>query len=303
VTARAAHGKAPAIAVADNLVSVRRVEDRAQIRSRLEGVAAYAAYALAYLDPQLFPLAEFYEARLRDRSALVMHARGGLGPSSLVYGDPRLLGALLQLHPGARNTLLTCEPQHTETALATYHLWRPQIMLRMRLDANAFAMPSNLPPVRRLTAVDAADLNRLYALEGDGIWYSGRQVSEGVYYGAFSRGRLIAAAGTHIRSRSQGIAVVGNIFTHPDFRGHGLGTAVTAVVTSHLVDACNLVVLSVDAANRAARKIYERLGYREAGRLVEAMSTRRHPYSLIPLAERAIARWRSGEPGVEAVPV
>jgi predicted GNAT family acetyltransferase len=132
----------------------------------------------------------------------------------------------------------------------------------MQLDPAAFAPPSAVEVVRRLVEADAADLNRLYAIEEDGLRYSGRQVVEGVYYGAHNRGRLVAAAGTHIFSSREGVGVIGNVFTHPDFRGRGFGSAVTAAVAAHLLKTCDLIVLNVDPANRTARHIYDNLGFR-----------------------------------------
>jgi predicted GNAT family acetyltransferase len=155
--------------------------------------------------------------------------------------------------------------------------------------------------VRRLVAADANDLNRLYAIEDEGLRYSGRQVVEGVYYGVHQRGRLIAAAGTHIFSRGEGVGVIGNVFTHPDFRGRGWGTAVTGAVAAYLRQSCKLIVLNVDPANRTARHIYEQLGFVETGRLVEAMATRRDVMSPLPLLRRVLARWRSPLPQTEVV--
>jgi ribosomal protein S18 acetylase RimI-like enzyme len=300
MTARAAR-HVPGSRIATREIVVRRLEDARAIRRRLATAEAYAAYAMGYLDQRLFHLASFHEATLGERHALAMHSRGGLGPATLLLGDPRLVGTLLELHPGLRHALMTCEPEHVDVALQTHHLWRPQTMLRMKLDASAFQMPKPLPPLRRLTNTDAQELNALYALEGDGIWYSGRQVAQGVYYGAHIRGRLVAAAGTHITSQQQRVGVVGNVFTHPDYRGRGYGKAVTAAVTAHLMPSCGLIVLSVDPANRAARRLYEELGYREQARLVEAMATRRSPFSPLPLIRRTLGRWRSGERGTEVV--
>jgi ribosomal protein S18 acetylase RimI-like enzyme len=280
---------------------VRRLRDPAEVRTRLQEISAFAAYAIAYIDRQHFSLADFFEATSGERRALLMHARGGLGPSSVALGDPALVAALVRLHPGPRQTFLTCEPEHVERFLVGYDVWRPQTMLRMRLDRASFRhepLPSN---VRRLVDADAGDLNTLYAIEEDGLRYSGRQVSEGIYYGGFNRGRLVSAAGTHIHSHSEGVGVIGNVFTHPDHRGHGLGTAVTAAVAGHLLRTCDLVVLNVDPANRTARHIYETLGFKEAGRLVEAMATRRDALSPLPLLRRTLARWRAAEPATEAV--
>jgi RimJ/RimL family protein N-acetyltransferase len=300
MTARAAQSATQRLAITKQ-VSVRRLQDRSVIRRLLETSRAYSAYAMAYLDARMFHLAQFFEAQRNDKRALIMHARGGLGPSTLLLGDTDLVATLLALHPGNRQTLLTCEPEHVDQALSSYNLWRPQSMMRMQVRPDAFQTPSGLPAVRRLIGADARDLNRLYAMEGDGIWYSGRQVGEGIYYGALNRGRLVAAAGTHIYSQHQGVAVVGNVFTHPDFRGHGYGTAVTAAVTAHLLRDCELVVLNVDPGNKVAQHVYERLGYHDTGRLVEAMSTRRHPYSPLPLLRRFVGRMRSGTPGLEVM--
>jgi predicted GNAT family acetyltransferase len=103
---------------------------------------------------------------------------------------------------------------------------------------------------------------------------------------------LVSAAGTHIYSRSEGVAVIGNVFTHPDFRSHGLGSAVTSAVVHHLLDACDMIVLNVDPANRTARHIYEELGFREAGRLVEGLATRRQQLTPAPLWRRLLSRYR-----------
>jgi RimJ/RimL family protein N-acetyltransferase len=278
---------------------VRHLRDAESPRPVLESAGPYAAYALAYLDPRNFHLAQFYEIVAGDRQALVMHARGGLGPSTLTYGDAALVEQLLDLHPGPRQAFFTCETTHTEAVLRSHNLWRPQTMMRMQLDPADFELPADMADVRRLTSRDSRDLNRLY--QDEGTRHIGRQIVEGIYYGAFHRSRLVAAAGTHIYSRREGVGVVGNVYTHPDFRNHGLATAATAAVTQHLLDACDLIVLNVDPANRTARHIYEQLGFREAGRLVEAMATRRSTHTPVPFLKRLIGRYRAGAPGTELV--
>jgi ribosomal protein S18 acetylase RimI-like enzyme len=279
--------------------SVRHLRDATAVRPILEAAGSYAAYALAYLDPRVFHLAEFHEITAGDRQALVMHARGGLGSSTLALGDAALVGRLLDLHPGPRQAFLTCETTQTETVLVTHNLWRPQTMMRMQLNPADFRLPDEMAEVRRLTSADAKALNRLY--EDEGTRHIDRQIVEGVYFGAFHRSRLVAAAGTHIYSRSEGVGVVGNVYTHPDFRSHGLATAVTAAVTQHLLDACDLIVLNVDPANRTARHIYEQLGYKESARLVEAMATRRSAHTPVPFLKRLLARHRSDAANSEVV--
>ena len=80
-----------------------------------------------------------------------MHARGGLGPSTLTMGDPALVGHCSDLHPGPRQAFVTCEIEHVETVLTSHNLWRPQTMLRMQLDPAEFKPPADIAVSRRLT--------------------------------------------------------------------------------------------------------------------------------------------------------
>jgi RimJ/RimL family protein N-acetyltransferase len=281
--------------------TLRHLKDASEVRAHLQPSGAFAAYALAYLDPRFFPLADFHEIVTDDMRAIAMHARGGLGPSTLLLGDPSLTARLLELHPGPRQVFLTCETRHVETIRATHDLWRPQRMLRLRLHRADFVNPSRPHHVRRLTGADAAELNCLYGEEGSR--HTGRQIVEGVYYGSYHRSRLVAAAGTHIYSSREGVGVIGNVYTRPDFRGRGFGTQVTGAVAAHLLQDCELIVLNVDPANQAARHVYKQLGFHEAGSLIEAMSTRRAAYSPLPLLRRAVARRWADRPSTEIIQI
>ena len=48
--------------------------------------------------------------------------------------------------------------------------------------------------------------------------YRSSQLRDGIYFGIFVDGALVAMAGTHGVSKSDRIAVVGNVFTHPRHR-------------------------------------------------------------------------------------
>jgi ribosomal protein S18 acetylase RimI-like enzyme len=90
-------------------------------------------------------------------------------------------------------------------------------------------------------------------------------------------------------SRQERIAVVGNVFTHPGYRGRGFATAATSAVTEVLLEYCDHVVLTVDPNNAPAVSAYARLGYREVCQLVEASAARRDPSGL----GSALRRWRA----------
>ena len=280
-------------------VAVRALTDRAEIRRALAGHRPYAAYALGQLDPALFRLTSWWVAAGARGRALVLHSRGGLGNATFALGAPAELDVLLSLHPGPRHTFLTCEPRHLETVLRHFDLDQRQTMIRMQVTRETFR-PS-YGEVRRLGGADARDLNRLYRTDGVPSFYSPRQLEDAVYFGAEREGRLVAVAGTHVISHDSEIAVVGNVYTHPRYRGQHFAQATTSAVTEVLLRSCREVVLSVDPTNDAAVRAYQRLGYVEVARLIEGAASRREMTGAAAAARRALARLRGRQQGVEVV--
>ena len=274
---------------------MRPLRDRARIREMLESRRAYTAYALGQLEPHLFVASRWWLARGPRGDGLLVHSRGGLGNALLTLGDARALEALLRLHPGPRQTFATCLEEHLPVMLQHFYLSHRQPMLRMQVTAETFQPPRQ--PAARLGGRDARTINRLYSSEGANSGYTASQVEDGIYYGVYVDGRLAAVAGTHVVSPAYGVAVVGNVYTHPHYRGRGLGGTVTGAVTAGALERCRLVVLSVDPRNRAAVRAYQRLGYREECRLIEAAATRRDLVGLAPVLRRVIAGLRGRSQG------
>jgi GNAT superfamily N-acetyltransferase len=76
-------------------------------------------------------------------------------------------------------------------------------------------------------------------------------------------GLLACAADT---SEATDVGHLSSIATHPELRGQGLGTAVTAALTRRLFeDGCDVVTLGMYASNTAGRALYDRLGMHERG--------------------------------------
>jgi RimJ/RimL family protein N-acetyltransferase len=280
--------------------TVRPLKDRDQIRGILEGRRPYAAYALGQLEPQLFRMTEWWLASSPQNQALVLHAAGGLGNATFAMGESAALDALLRLHPGAHHTFLTCEVSHLETILRHFALDQRQTMIRMQVTAATFHRVEGVD-VRRLHGPDVREINALYRTDGVPSFYSSRQIDDSIYFGAEHEGRLVAVAGTHVISSASGIAVVGNVYTHPRFRNRHLAQAATGSVTEQLLKFCREVVLSVDPTNEPAVRAYERLGYREVARLIEGAATRRDGMGMMTALRRFAARARGRGTGAEIV--
>lgn len=279
--------------------AIERVTDAGTIRALLEPEKAYAAYALAQLEPHLFPLNDWYNAKGLSGGALVAHSRSGLGQALFANGDPDAVDAILSLHPGARFSFGSFRLQHRPVIERYFLTTRPQTMLRMAVSRETFVPTEGV--TRRLSGSDIVSVNRLYSSEGGPGAYRPSHIEEGVYYGVWMRGGLAAIAGTHAVSLAEGIGVVGNVFTDPRYRGRGLAKVTTSAVTTHLLKTCPLVVLTVEANNEPGVRAYARLGYHVECALHETPLIRKEPLGLISMSRRLAAAWRGRREGKEVV--
>ena len=71
---------------------------------------------------------------------------------------------------------------------------------------------------------------------------------------------MVAAAGTHLLSRRERVATIGNVYTRRDCRGRGLGRIVMSAVREALAG-IDTIGLNVRVDNRAAIRVYESLGF------------------------------------------
>jgi len=296
---RAQKARAVEDIVAKPRYRVEALTDPEAIRPILERQRAHAAYALAHLEPRLFPRSFWWRAVPLDSAgslpapdggeALVMHARTGLGPSLVALGAPPALEAILRLHPGPFYTFATFQVEHAAVARRHFSLSRRGASLRMSVSRETFRPAEG--PTRRLRSHDLADVDDLQRSEGFGFHFAAA-LDDGVYYGVYHAGRLVAMAGTHVVAPEVGVAIVGNVVTHPRYRRRGFGAAATGAVTAALLETCPFVLLTVEEKNEPALRVYQRLGYREECRLIESGARRKDAFGLASLLRRWLARRR-----------
>ena len=252
----------------DSIVA-RSTTDRSLLRTFLEGDRLYAAYAICDLEEREFNRTRWGLARDGDTPVAVVLEYNGPTPQPLfVMGRRDGIEAVLRdvIHP---RLAFVAVPSDTLPAIETVYRVDPgPTMVRMWVDRTRFRpYPAT---VERLLPSEIGDLNRLYQL-GFASWLPPATVAEGVYYGMRVNGQLMAAAGTHVVSRTARLAVVGNVLTKPDYRGRGFATAVTGAVTAELLRDCDQVALNVRADNPPALNAYRRLGYTEHLRFEERL--------------------------------
>lgn len=247
--------------------------DRTLLRAFLERDPLLAAYAICDLDDREFPRTRWGAAWSGGSIvAVVLEYSGGSPQPLFVMGRPDGVDAVLRDVIRPRLAYVAALPSMLPAIQQRYRLDNGPQMLRMAVNRHTFREADD-PGVERLLPSDAMELNRLYQL-GFGAWLPPQAISEGVYYGLRVKGRLVAAAGTHVVSSSARLAVVGNVLTHAEFRGRGYATAVTGAVTAELLLSCDHVALNVRADNPPAISAYRHLGYAEHVRFEERLGHR-----------------------------
>jgi RimJ/RimL family protein N-acetyltransferase len=240
-------------------MKVVELVDKSQILAYLETDRLYAAYAVGDLEPALFVHCEWFGAERDGRlQALALHYSGLGFPVVFLMGEADGLRAVFEDALYIERAYFTCRQEHLGV-MQDFYEWEPCPMWRMTL------WPESFRPVTgdcvSLTRDHAEQLAALYAC-GEGNAFDPVQVPGGAFHGVFEDGRLVAAAGTHLVSPTYGVAALGNVFTHPDFRGCGYATVATSAVVTELHGrGIRDIVLNVDQRNKPASRIYERLGF------------------------------------------
>lgn len=117
---------------------------------------------------------------------------------------------------------------------------------------------------------DADDMQALTELTEPGPFFAETH-RLGTYLGVREEGRLVAMAGERLRTDT--VAEISAVCTHPDVRRRGLGGLLTVAMADIIRDRGQLAMLHVATDNAPAIPLYEALGFR-IRREVEAMAAR-----------------------------
>src|SRR6476620_3212847 len=253
-------------------VVARTTTDKALLRGFLERDRLYAAYAICDLEEREFARTRWAMAWDGDAPiALVLEYNGPTPQPLFVMGREDGISAILRDIIRPRVAYLAAPATVLPAVESAYRVDPGPSMVRMWVDRAHFRpYPSS---VQLLLPVEIGDLNKLYQL-GFASWLPSSAIAEGVYYGMRVNGQLVAAAGTHVISRTARLAVVGNVLTHTEHRGRGYAEAGTSAVTAELLRYCDEVVLNVRSDNPPAIQAYSRLGFSEHARFEERLVRR-----------------------------
>ena len=223
-------------------------------------------YLIGDLDDFFWQYTTWYAAKdaLGIKELALLYAGTGLPvllamPSDSPHLMRELLRSILYLLPRRFYGHLN---EEVVTALADdYSIQSHGLHYKMALMDSAHLDCVDTPGVIPLSIADAGEIEALYHVSYPGNWFDPRMLETGCYYGIRQATELISVAGVHVYSQHYKIAALGNVTTHPDFRGQGLGTAVCARLCQELLRTVAHIGLNVKADNSSAIACYKRLGF------------------------------------------
>ncbi|MEV6693772.1 GNAT family N-acetyltransferase [Micromonospora sp. NPDC051196] len=244
---------------------VRAEHDRAVLAGLLGRDPLLHAYELGDLDEFFWPYTSWF--RRGEAVALLYH--GARPPTLLALARPEgvaeLAGLLGELAPVLPARLWAHLSPGVEAALGgVFRVVSAGAHLKMALTQPG-RLAAVAPVGEILGRAELPALRELYAVAYPGNWFDARMVDTGRYVGVWAGGALVAVAGVHVYSPAYGVAALGNVTTHPAWRGRGLAAAAVARLCGLLCAEVEHVTLNVKADNGAAVRLYERLGFRRVG--------------------------------------
>jgi ribosomal protein S18 acetylase RimI-like enzyme len=117
-----------------------------------------------------------------------------------------------------------------------------------------------------LSVSNLDEVTSLFEEAYPGNFFEPKMLETGQYFGVRQSDELVSVAGVHVYSKRYKVAALGNITTHPDYRGRGYGRMVTGRVCKSLSGVgIDHIGLNVKADNIGAIRCYEKLGFEVVG--------------------------------------
>ena len=246
-------------------MAILPIQDDAELQEFFGRTPIRSAYQLGDLDERYSPYCRWFGNREGgELTHVVLVYRGLSVPAVLVQGPEsgtrEVLEALRAEIPKSCFIQASLEHQNDVEAVLGEGDWRS--MVRMGLKREEFVPASGTEFVEPITHADTAALMSLYRYYPD-HFFEPYQLESGLYYGIWEDGKLVSAAGVHVVSERFNIVALGNIVTHPDYRGRGLAVACTSTILEAAFSRVSIAALSTASTNLSAIQAFRKVGFND----------------------------------------
>ncbi|GAC1566287.1 MAG: hypothetical protein NVS3B14_07450 [Ktedonobacteraceae bacterium] len=253
------------------------LHDKDAIEQYLRQNALIHLYELGDLDDFSWQYTTWYALKEADRVLSLVLLYGAFTPPVLLAisenenlpAARKLLQSIMHLLP--RRFYAHLSADLSMLLAAHYQVDSHGLHFKMALTGTSRLAKVDTSEVIPLTEADLEELQTLYRVSYPGNSFDPRMLESGHFYGIRRDGTLVGVAGVHVYSPHYKVGVVGNVTTHPDYRGRGLGTAVCARLCQQLLRTVEHIGLNVKADNNSAIASYKRLGFEVVGEYEEGL--------------------------------
>lgn len=249
-------------------MEIRKSRNKKEIYSFLSLNKGLNLYLIGDLDDFFWPHTTWYAVYVNSNIVSVALLYTGMSPATfllfhdgdLTYPYYLIKGILPEL-PEEFNVHLSpglLEKFGKENIISNYGR-------NYRMILSRAPDPVSDKKIRRLGKSDLGNIEEFYTLSYPGNWFDARMLETGKYFGYFDSGILAGIAGIHVYSPEYRIAALGNISTHPGFRGRKIAYKLTSMLCSDLRKDTDTIGLNVSSENTAAIKCYKNAGFEIRG--------------------------------------
>ena len=240
------------------------LHDKKAIESFLRQNVFLYIYAIGDLDDFFWPYTTWYawKEENENRAIALLYSRRKL-PTLLALSDEgktkKLLQNLVHLLPNKFHAHLR---SGIDTTLKSkYNMKSHGQYYKMALKNKLALQDADCTGAVRLKFEDLDEVLEFYQQAYPDNWFDSDMLQTKQYFGIRKENKLVSVAGIHVYSEQYKVAALGNIVTHPDYRGHGYGKAATAKLCQELLKKVNHIGLNVKSDNETAISMYKRLGF------------------------------------------
>jgi ribosomal protein S18 acetylase RimI-like enzyme len=246
---------------------IRTLHDKTQIEKILRRHTPLHLYELGDLDDFFWDYTTWYTHDESSTSIALIYL--GARPPVLLALTQELTGMrtlLLDLVPLLPATFYAHLSPDLETVFANaYTLEDHGLHFKMSLPNFARFENINTQNIIPLTHADLPQIQTLYRESYPDNWFDERMLATEMFMGLYVEEKLVSIAGVHVYSPQYRVAALGNITTHPAYRGQGLAARVTAALCQRLRLHVDHIGLNVLANNASAINCYTKLGFEKIG--------------------------------------
>lgn len=249
-------------------MEIQVLQNKAVIYNFLKTAAEHQIYCIGDLDSFFWPKTTWYALVEADTiKSIALLYTGIETPAFLLFntGERRFSEHLLT---GLKSVLPPKFNAHLSPGLINlfenkniieHYGFSHKMVLRKKADH-----PNDIN-IRRLALDDIPAVEALLSIAYPQNWFDRRMVSTNKYFGYFCENQLTGVAGVHVYSEEYRVAALGNIATHPAFRGKKIASRLTAALCYDLEKTVSIIGLNVRAENKGAIKCYQALGFEAIG--------------------------------------